>query len=106
MLCKCSGNVLIGYNGSTGKSKRLPVPRLNLQCGNQAVKQVASFKYFGSLITEDARYEVEVKKRIGIAKKTFSDTRNLLTNRKLSIRTSKNMMKTYIWSTLLEAMEM
>ena len=86
-------------------SKRLPVPRLNLQCGNQTVKQVASFKYLGSLITEDARCEVEVKKRIGIAKKTFSDMRNPLTNRKLSIRTRKNMMKTYIWSTLLYGVE-
>ena len=86
-------------------SKRLPVPRLNLQCGNQTVKQVASFKYLGSLITEDARCEVEVKKRIGIAKKTFSDMRNLLASRKLSIKTRKKMMITYIWSTLLYGVE-
>ena len=82
-------------------SKRSPVPRVNLRCGNQTVKQVNSFKYLGSMITEDGRCEVEVKTRIAIAKKTFSDMRNLLTNRKLSIKTRKNMMKTYIWSTLL-----
>ena len=63
------------------------------------------FKYLGSLITEDERCEVEVKKRIGIAKKTFSDMRNLVTIWKLSIRTRKNMMKTYIWSTLLYGVE-
>ena len=57
------------------------------------------------MITEDARCEVEVKRRIGIAKKTFSDMRNLLANSKLSIKTRKNMMKTYIWSTLLYGVE-
>ena len=86
-------------------SKRLPVPTFNLLCGNQVVKQVDSFKYLGSTITEDARCEVEIKRRIGIAKKTFSDMGYLLKNRKISIRTRKNMMKTYIWSTLLYGAE-
>ena len=86
-------------------SKSLPVPRINLRCGNQTVKQVDRFVYLGSMITEDARCEVEVKRRIGIAKKTFNDMRNLLTNRKLSIKTRKNMIKTYVWSTLLYGVE-
>ena len=73
--------------------------------GNQIVKQVDRFIYLGSMITEDARCETEVKRRIGIAKKTFNDMRNLLTNRKLSVKTRKNIMKTYIWSTLLYGVE-
>ena len=86
-------------------SRNSPVPRSYLRCGDQVVKQVDSFKYLGSMITENARCETEVKRRIGIAKKTFGDMRNLLTNRKLSIKTRKNMIKTYIWSTLLYGVE-
>ena len=44
-------------------SKKLPVQRMNLRCGNQMVKQVDSFKYLGSIITEDARCEVRWKLR-------------------------------------------
>ena len=76
--------------------KKLPVQRMNLRCGNQMVKQVDSFKYLGSIITEDARCEVEVKKRVAIAKKTCNDMKHLLTNRKISVKTRKNLMKTYV----------
>ena len=98
-------NINVKKTESMVISKQSPVPRINLRCGNQIVKQVDRFIYLGSMITEDARCETEVKRRIGIAKKTFNDMRNLLTNRKLSVKTRKNIMKTYIWSTLLYGVE-
>ena len=98
-------NINVKKTESMVISKRSPVPRVNLRCGNQTVKQVDRFIYLGSMITENARCEAEVMRRIGIAKKTFSDMRTLLTNRKLSIKTRKNIMKTYIWSTLLYGVE-
>ena len=48
---------------------------------------------------------MEVKKRVAIAKKTCNDMKHLLTNRKISVKTRKNLMKTYIWSTLLYGAE-
>ena len=55
-------------------SKRLPVPKLNLRCGNQTVKQVARFMYLGSLITEDATC-----KKIDIERKTCHFTPKVCT---------------------------
>lgn len=42
-------------------------PRNDL-CGKQAVEQVESFNYLGSMMTENVKCEAEIKTRIGIAK--------------------------------------
>lgn len=48
-----------------------------------------SFGYLGSAVTEGVICDSEVKRGIGIAKNGFCNKRNILTNRKLSIRARK-----------------
>ena len=86
-------------------TKKDPAPRIELRCGNQTIETVTSFNYLGSMITTDARSETEIKRRIGIAKNAFRHMQKLLTNRKLSIKTRKGLIKTHIWSTLLYGAE-
>ena len=86
-------------------TKKDPAPSIELRCGNQTIETVTSFNYLGSMITTDARSETEIKRRIGIAKNAFRHMQNLLTNRKLSIKTRKGLIKTHIWSTLLYGAE-
>ena len=86
-------------------SKNSPAPRFQLRCGEQRVEQVERFEYLGSIITEDVRCKEEINRRIMIAKAAFINMKNILTNRKLSIKTRKNLVKTYVWSTLLYGVE-
>ena len=51
--------------GITKRRERLRV-RMNVQ--GRLIKQADTFKYLGSLISEDAKCEKEIKRRIAIAK--------------------------------------
>ena len=86
-------------------TKQNPEPTIELLSGDQTVEKVTSFNYLGSMITADARCETEIKRRVGIAKTAFRQMYKILTNRKLSIKTRKGLIKTHIWSTLLYGAE-
>ena len=45
----------------------------------QRIKQIKSFKYFGSVITKDGRNYRDVKVRTGIAKDAFNNRKEFLT---------------------------
>ena len=64
------------------------------------IKQSSSFVYLGSTITQDARCNKEIEKRIIIAKNAFNSMKTLLKNNNLGIQTRVRALKTYIWSTL------
>lgn len=64
-----------------------------------------NFKYLGSTIEENAKCDMDIKKRIAIAKNAFTSMKNLLTNSHISIVTRKRAVKTFIWSALLYGME-
>ena len=64
---------------NTKKTKTMIVRRdindgskLNIKVDGATLEQVESYQYLGQLITEDGRCEVEIKRRIGIAKKKNS----------------------------------
>ena len=90
-------------------SKKDDPPKCNITLNRNEttskIKQVNEFEYLGSLITSDGRSEKEIKRRIGIAKSSFNNMKNILTNRKLHISTRKRMTKTYIWSKMLYGCE-
>jgi len=44
-------------------------------------ENVESFKYFGSMITDDARYTREIKSRVAIAKAAFDKKKTLFTSK-------------------------
>ena len=79
-----------------------PAPPLsNINIDNKRVKQSDSFVYLGSTLTSDARPKREIERRILIAKNTFNNMKNLLTNNRLNINTRVRALKTYVWSTLM-----
>ena len=56
-------------------------------------------KYCGPLITEDGRCEEEIKRRIAIARTTFTKTKRALTSNSLSLKTMERILSCYVWST-------
>ena len=76
-------------------------PACSVSVHGNVLGQVQSFVYLGSLFTSDARSDKEIRRRIGIAKSTFTSLNILLTARNISIAVRRRVLKCYIWSTLL-----
>ena len=68
-------------------SKKPNSPKINIAIDGEHIEQVASYMYLGSLITEDGRSEKEIKKRIMIARSTFTNMRTLLSCRGINLNT-------------------
>ncbi len=49
------------------------------------------------MLTSDCRCDVEVKRRIGIARKSSKDLSNILANRKINFDTRKRILKSYVF---------
>ena len=86
-------------------SKKKEVPECKVVLDGKELKQVKSFKYLGSTITEDGKCRNDIIKRIHIAKSNFSTLKPILTNGKISKRTRINLIRTYVWSSLLYGAE-
>lgn len=71
----------------------------NIDVNGQVFEEVAKYKYLGSEITNDGRCQVEINKRIGIAKNAFWKHRDLMT-RNISKTTKLRLLKTYVFSIL------
>ena len=87
-------------NGVTKRRERLPV---NVALAGETINQVATFRYLGSVVSEDGRCEAEIRTRIGMAKGNFGKIRNVLTNLRLDAKLILRILKCYIWSGLLYA---
>ena len=61
------------------------------------LENVESFKYLGSILTNDARCACVIKCRIAMAKAAFNKNRALFTSR-LDLELRKRLVKCYIWS--------
>ena len=57
---------------------------------------VESFKYLGSILTNDGRRTCEIKRRIATAKAAFNKKRTLFTST-LDLELRKKLVKCYIW---------
>ena len=86
-------------------SKSTDTPRANLRLENTEIEQVTKFKYLGATITDDGRSEVEIKIRAGIAKERFSQLKELLTSRQISLNLRKKMLNCYIFSIFMYGSE-
>jgi hypothetical protein len=69
------------------------------------LENVESFKYMGSILTNDGRCTCETKCRIIMAKFAFNKKRALFTGA-LDLELRKNLVKCYIWSITLYGAEL
>jgi hypothetical protein len=65
---------------------------------------VESFKYLGSLLTNDGRCACEIKSRIAMAKAASNKKRALFTS-KMDLELKKKLVQCYIWSIALYGAE-
>ena len=86
-------------------SKKGINPTCNLVSKGETIKQVKTFKYLGYIITSDGRCSTEIKRRIAIAKDSFSKMRPIFKNHNISITTKHRVLKAYVWSVLLYGCE-
>jgi len=68
------------------------------------LENVESFKYLGSILTNDGRCTCEIKCRIAMAKAAFNKKRTLFTGI-LDLELRKKLVKCYIWSIALYGAE-
>src|SRR6266516_1143529 len=67
----------------------------NIAVDGRKIEQVKSFKYIGSVITEDERSHSDVKTRIAMAKDAFNKRKELLA-KGLSMKLKKRMIKVLV----------
>ncbi|GFN76223.1 endonuclease-reverse transcriptase [Plakobranchus ocellatus] len=82
-------------------------PNLNadLFVDGTKLKQRDSFKYLGTIITQDGKSHTEIKARIAQAKTNFQRMKPLLTNNKITITTRKRALQCYIEPILMYGCE-
>jgi hypothetical protein len=69
-----------------------------------SLEQVTSYKYLGSVFTDDGRCEKEIRIRLAQAKEAFNRRKELLTQ-KFSLKLRKRLVRTLVWSVALYASE-
>ena len=80
-------------------------PKCDIYMGETKLKQRESFKYLGTLITQDGRNNTEVKSRIVQAKTAFQKMKSILTNNKISIATKQRTLQCYVEPILMYGCE-
>jgi hypothetical protein len=68
------------------------------------LENVESFKYLGSILTNDGRCTCEIKCRIAMAKAAFNKKRDLFSST-LDLELKMELVKCYIWSIVLYGAE-
>ena len=86
-------------------SKKPNSPKINITIDREQIEQVTSYMYLGSSITEDGRSEKEIKRRIMIARSTFTNMRTLPSYRGINLKTRLRAIQCYIWPTLFYGAE-
>src|SRR3989441_3488686 len=77
---------------------------VNITVDGKRIERVKSFKYLGSVITENERSHSDVKVRIAMAKDAFNKRKELLT-KGLSMTLKKKMVKVLVWPVILYGCE-
>jgi len=79
---------------------RQPFP-VKIMIDQKQLENVESFKYLGSILTNDGRCTCEIKCRIAMAKAAFNKKRDLFTST-LDLELRKKLVKCYIWSIAIQ----
>lgn len=91
------------------KTKTMRISRkgneqLRITLNGVQLENVTSMKYLGVIITSDGRCRSEILARIAMAKNAFTRRKELLT-RGLSMKTKKDIIRTFIWSIVMYGSE-
>jgi len=81
-------------------SKQKVAKQCKIRIGDILIKQVQKFNYLGSMITEDGKYDQEIRRRIGMAKAAFEKLGKIMKNNKISMSTKIRMLNCYVFSIL------
>jgi hypothetical protein len=97
------------WNGNEcGKTKVMRISRqsspVKIMIDQKQLENVESFKYLGSILTNDGRCTCEIKCRIAMAKAAFNKKRTHFTST-LDLKLRKKLVKCYIWSIALYGTE-
>src|ERR1043165_1859263 len=93
-----------------GKTKTMRIGRgeeeieVKITINREEVEQVKSFCYLGSVITTDARCHKDIKRRIALGKEAFTKRGELMRGG-LSKNLKKRLVKTLVWSVVLNGSE-
>src|SRR5207248_1510472 len=83
--------MVLGRKEEQGKRHRA------VRLGEVPLEQVTRFKYLGSWITDDAKSEVDIKARIGIAKAALWQNKELM-KRNIRFSTKIKVLNCYVFS--------
>jgi len=78
--------------------------QIKIMIDQKQLENVESFKYLGSMLTNDGRCTCEIKSRIVTAKAAFNKKWTLFTST-LDLKLRKKLVKHYIWSIALYGAE-
>ena len=67
----------------------------------KVLEQVKSLKYLGQTISDNGTTDIEVRKRIAIARQSFVNMKDILTRKSMKIETMKRLFRCYILFPLL-----
>ena len=84
--------------GLTKRSEQLVV---DISLEGRRLDQVDSFRYLGSLVSEDGRCDSEIRSRIAMGKAAFGQLRTILRNLGIGMGTKMRILRTYVWSVIL-----
>ena len=77
---------------------------VKIMINQKQLENVESFKYLGSILTNDGRCTCEIKSRIAMVKAAFNKKRTLFTST-LDLEVRKKLVKCYVWSIALYGAE-
>jgi hypothetical protein len=100
---RCYGMEMNVEKTKVMRISRQPFP-VKLMIDQKQLENVESFKYLGSMLTNDGRCTCEIKSSIAMAKAEFNKKRALFTSN-MDLELRKKLVKCYIWSIALYGAE-
>lgn len=76
-------------------------PKLHINIGGTELNQVEQFTYLGGVISQDARCELDIKRRVNLATGIASSLKTVWESRDISLKTKVRVYKALVMSVLL-----
>ena len=94
---------------NTKKTKVMRISRtgkdpVNIIIDGKNIEQVTTFKYLGSIMTSDGKYDKDIQIRIAMMKCAFSKIKELM-SKGMSTETKNRIVNTLIWSVMMYGSE-